>query len=225
MKSFKTFFNSKFIKFNKTPIVWELNNNSDKSLYISTLQHGNERSGLKTGLYLLKHPEIFDGINVTLLPCLNVWGYLNDVRTNENGHDLNRDYKNAHQSETKNHIKYLNGKKWNFGLNLHESHSADGCFIYEPEEFEFPHYSDYILKSMNKVMDLDTTHKKYHNTQERDVLIDDRYKEKHWTESIYLTKNGTPCITLEVPSRFPINQRVQTYIAGIKMAINLLKTK
>lgn len=220
MQSFKEFANQEFIKVNDKPPAYHLINKNHKSLYISGVIHGDEQSALPTLKKLIKNPEFFKHLDVTIVPCLNPWGYKNNTRDNEKGHDLNRDYKNGHQIETQSHLNFLEGKKWDFGLCLHESKFSDGCFIYEPKEFQLPDWSDAILDAMTTQIPLDTTHRHADSKQERGVLIDTRYKEsKHWTESIYLTKNLTPTVTLEVPTSYPMDQRMACYIAGIKKCI------
>lgn len=66
-----------------------LGNKEDAAVLVIGCFHGDEPQGARIiNRYLLKYPDT----NILFIPCLNEYGYEHNVRTNENGVDLNRNF-------------------------------------------------------------------------------------------------------------------------------------
>src|SRR5437763_1390509 len=62
-------------------------------IYISTGIHGDEPAGPLAALKLFQENQWPESISLWLIPCLNPVGYVRNCRENEDGFDLNRDYR------------------------------------------------------------------------------------------------------------------------------------
>src|SRR3954467_11193321 len=71
------------------------------NLYISSGIHGDEPSGPLAILQLLEEDRWPGGIQIWLSPCLNPNGFRLNTRENENGVDLNRDYRSRRTPEVR----------------------------------------------------------------------------------------------------------------------------
>jgi len=213
----------KFVQTNEDPVCYHLSHPEGKRLYISSGIHGNESSGPIALNELIKYPGLFEGVDTTIFPILNRYGYAHNLRHNKNDKDLNRDYKNALQPETKRHLQLIGDQRYDLALCLHESSKATGCFIYKPNRNKRMDVMEEILLNMSRIMPIDNRHSEWQVEIERGILKDTKYKEKHWTEAIYFSHHDVPAFTIEVPAAAPLRQRVVTFRAAIEKAVELLK--
>lgn len=212
----------KFVQINNDPICYHLNHPDSKKLYISSGIHGNESSGPIALNQFVNYPGMFDGVDTTIIPILNRYGYAHNQRHNQNDKDLNRDYRSARQKETKKHLELIQDKKYDLAMCLHESSKATGCFIYKPNRNKRMDVMEEILIAMSRVMPVDNRHSEWQVKIERGILKDTKYKEQHWTEAVYFSHNDIPAFTIEVPSAAPLQQRIVTFQAAILKAVELL---
>lgn len=212
----------KFVQINDDPVCLHLDNPGAKRLYLSSGIHGNEASGPIALNQFANYPGMFHDVDTTIIPILNRYGYAHNLRHNKNDFDLNRDYKNAHQQETKKHLKLIKDQKYNLAICLHESHKATGCFIYKPNRNKRLDVMEEILIAMSRVMPIDNRHTEWRVEIERGILKDTKYKEHHWTEAVYFSHQDIPAFTIEVPAAAPLQQRIVTFKAAILKAVELL---
>src|SRR4051794_37575428 len=78
---------------NTLPAFRRTNSNARHQIYISSGIHGDEPAGPLAALKLLQENRWPDSVGVSLIPCLNPAGYVRNCRENEDGIDLNRDYR------------------------------------------------------------------------------------------------------------------------------------
>lgn len=213
----------KFVQTNDDPVCLHLSNPGGRKLYVSSGIHGNESSGPIALKEFIRYPSLFEGVDTTIFPILNTYGYSHNLRHNKNDKDLNRDYKNARQKETQKHLKLIQGVEYDLALCLHESTKATGCFIYKPNRNKRLDVMEEILVAMSKVMPIDNRHTEWRVEIERGILKDTKYKEHHWTEAVYFSHQGVPAFTIEVPNAAPLRQRIVTFQAAITKAVELLK--
>jgi len=210
-----------FKQISKSPLCFRLENTGARKLYLSAGIHGDETSGPHTLINLLKEPEFFDDLDVTIFPILNMYGHKHNQRHNEANKDLNRDFKSQKEKETQDHIKLMNDR-YDIALCLHEGRDADGVYIYKPNKNKRLDVMESILKAMTLQMPIDNRHKRMHSLVEPGILQDVKYKEMHETEAIYLANRGVDAFTIEVPHGYPMNVREKTLRAGIKQAVRIL---
>ena len=210
-----------FQQISKNPLCYRLVNHNANKLYLSSGIHGDETSGPHTLINLLKEPEFFNSLDVTIFPILNMYGHLHNQRHNAKDVDLNRDFKHKRHQETKNHLKLMEND-YDIALCLHEAKDADGVFIYKPNKNKIIDMLEDILNSMTKYMRIDKRHNIMKSKIEPGIFKDVKYKEVHMTEAVYLADRGVDAFTIEVPHDRPMHQREETLRAGIKEAVRQL---
>jgi protein MpaA len=87
---------------------------------------------------------------VTMFPILNPNGLARGVRTNRDGIDLNRDYRNSRSLETKSHIEtLLTLGRFEASMMLHEDYDGIGAYLYELNDTLDPGLGAKIIAAMD----------------------------------------------------------------------------
>src|SRR4030095_7860781 len=78
-----------------------------KRIYISSGMHGDEPAGPLAVLRLLEENDWPRDLSLVLIPCFNPGGFIRNTRENEDGIDLNRDYRSRKAALVRAHIAWL----------------------------------------------------------------------------------------------------------------------
>ena len=192
-------------------------------LYLSSGIHGDETSGPYTLMNLATSDAgMFNGIDTTIFPLLNPWGREHNTRHNANDVDLNRDFADQKEQETRDHLKLV-GPYYDLAICFHEASEADGVYIYKPRANKNIPAMTAMLKAMKEVIPLDSRHGNLEIYP--GVMKDDEYKELHETEAIYLANRGLDAFTVEVPHDLPMDVRQRTLLSGIAEAVRIVTAK
>jgi murein peptide amidase A len=196
------------------------------NVYISTGIHGDEPAGPLAVLELLKENIWPANLNLWVIPCLNVRGYELNTRENEEGIDLNRDYRTPTASVVKAHAAWLNARpKFDLSLVLHEDWESNGFYLYELNPHGRPSIAEAIIGAVKEVCPIDLS-PVIEGREAKDGIIcanPDLVKRKDWPEAFYLIHHKTPLsYTLEAPSDFPLVTRVQALCRGVQAALRHL---
>ena len=165
---------------------------------------------------------MFNGIDTTIFPLLNPWGREHNTRHNANDVDLNRDFADQKEQETRDHLKLV-GPYYDLAICFHEASEADGVYIYKPRANKNIPAMTAMLKAMKEVIPLDSRHGNLEIYP--GVMKDDEYKELHETEAIYLANRGLDAFTVEVPHDLPMDVRQRTLLRGIAEAVRIVTAK
>ena len=97
--------------------------------------HGNEPAGAECALRfveaLARKPEKYKDIAFDIIPLVNPWGWAHDIRFNQAGIDINRDFATFDSQEAKI-IRHARGKdQYTMMFDLHEDPAANGFYIYQ----------------------------------------------------------------------------------------------
>jgi protein MpaA len=194
-------------------------------IYLSSGIHGDEPAPPVALLEMLE-AGIFDQRAVWFLcPLLNPAGFLKAARENDDGLDLNHDYRDSRSEEIRAHVRWLRQQP-NFAVTLaiHEDWEAKGYYLYEQNPLGRPSLAEPMLQAVASVCPIDPS-----------PLIDEReavhgiirptgdflLREK-WPESIYLRVHHTTlAYTIESPSAFPLPIRVAAHRAALETALKL----
>ena len=129
---------------------------SARSLYISAGIHGDEPAGPLAVRQLLTENLWAAHLDLWICPCLNPVGFTLNRRTNAEGLDLNRQYRNPTAPETKAHIAWLEGQPgFDFCLCLHEDWESHGFYLFEVNPDERPSCAPAILEGVSQVCPID----------------------------------------------------------------------
>lgn len=191
-------------------------------LYLSSGIHGDEPAGPLAMLQLLRenrwpaHAEIF------LVPCLNPLGFLANRRENRQGLDLNRDYLNSQSDEIRAHVAWLERQpEFDLCLCLHEDWESHGFYVYELNPDNRPSLAEAMVQQVATVCPIDLSEIIEGRPAQHGIIrpnLDPRTRPL-WPESFWLLTHKTrQSYTLEAPSDFPLQTRVNALVAAVRAA-------
>ena len=198
-------------------------------IYLSSGMHGDEPAGPLAVLELLRQNRWPDTVDIWLCPCLNLTGFQAGRRENALGIDLNRDYKHLRTPEIRTHTAWLEKQpQFDLCLCLHEDWEAHGFYLYELNPDHRASFAEDVVRAVEKSCPID--HSPLIDGREaRGGMIRpdiDPDKRPEWPEAFYLITHKTrQSYTLESPSDFPLDLRVQALVVGVQTAIEKLAAR
>jgi len=202
-------------------------------LYLSAGIHGDEISGPMALLKMVRDSDFFANFNTTIFPILNPDGLAQGIRTNADGIDLNRDYRNPKSAEVASHTEALKTLgRFDAAMMLHEDFEGIGAYLYELNESLSSLLGGEIITAMGQHVPIDQrpvieempAHGGVINR--RDLVLKHGPIENRpdWPEAIYLSVHHTKVsYTTETPKPFPLEQRVQAQIAAAQTLLQALR--
>lgn len=192
-------------------------------VYLSAGIHGDEPAGPLAALRLLQQNQWPESAEIILLPCLNPLGFLSNRRENPQGIDLNRDYLNPQSAENQAHLAWL-AQQTSFDccLCLHEDWESHGFYVYELNPDQKPSFAEALVSAAATVCPIDQSEIIEGRAAQRGIIrpqLDPRSRPM-WPESFWLLQHKTRLsYTLEAPSDFPLEIRVQALVAAVRAAL------
>jgi len=192
-------------------------------LYISACIHGDE-PGASEGLiaWAEKHADRLATLPLTLFPCLNPWGLVQNVRTNEAGIDINRAFDRDDVPVISALRDRIAGEKFAMALMLHEDFDGQGIYLYEGFRTTTPGWGNALLKAASKVIGVDPR-EKIDISRAKLGVVRRRFDARHQArlgglpEAIYLHReHAERSITFETPSEFALEDRLAAHVAVIE---------
>jgi hypothetical protein len=201
-------------------------NPARKRLYISTGIHGDEPAGpLAVRQLLQEHPWPSD-LEIWLCPCLNPTGFPLNRRENVKGVDLNRDYRHLRSDEICAHVAWLQKQpKFDLTLCLHEDWEAHGFYLYELNPDHAPSPAEKVIEAVSKLCAIDLSPEIEGRPAHGGIIRPDLdpTKRPEWPEAFYLIQHKTRHgFTLEAPSDFSLETRVQALMVAVKTILQEL---
>jgi hypothetical protein len=195
-------------------------------IYISTGIHGDEPAGPLAVRRLLQENRWPDNVELWLCPCLNPTGFLNSRRENEQGLDLNRQYRAPRAEETIAHVRWLQRQPaFDMSLCLHEDWESNGFYLYELNADHRPSLAEPVIARVAEVCQIDTAEVIEGRAAQGGIIrpsIDPRTRPE-WPEAFYLLTHKTRLsYTLEAPSDFPLLDRVTALVTGARAAVEIV---
>lgn len=91
---------------------------------------------------------------LTVLPCVNPWGYAYNQRAIEDGRDLNREFRSSNPpAEVRLVQSLLDVGRYELSLDLHDDADSSGYYLYQAlDSDEESRASGFILRRVNRVM-------------------------------------------------------------------------
>ena len=203
------------------------------AIYLSAGIHGDEISGPLALLEMLRRPGFFAAFDATIFPLLNPDGLARNLRTNADGIDLNRDYRNPKSAEIQSHIATLQTLgRFDAAVMLHEDYEGIGAYLFELNDALPPTLGADIVAAMGRHLPIDTRPEIDEMISHGGVIsrkdivelrgpIEDR---PDLPEALYLSVHHTKVsYTTETPKPFPLAQRIAAQIAAVETLMNALK--
>jgi len=200
---------------------------SEVRIYISAGIHGDEPAGPLAALRLLQENNWPPDAEIFFLPCLNPVGFTLNKRENADGIDLNRDYRKPQAAETRAHIAWLERQpKFDLYLCLHEDWESHGFYLYEQNPDNKSSLAEKMIDAVKKVCPIDPSEIIEDRPAQNGIIRPNILPQERplWPEALYLiTQKSRQGYTLEAPSDFPLNTRVEALVAAVNAALDFYK--
>jgi len=195
-------------------------------IYISTGIHGDEPAGPLAVLRLLRENQWSANTEVFVCPCLNPAGFAQNRRENGQGIDLNRDYLHLQSLEVRAHVAWLEKQPpFDLCLCLHEDWESHGFYLYELNPDQKPSLAESIVGGVAPVCPVDPSEFIEGRAASGGIIrpsVDPRSRPQ-WPEAFWLLTHKTRLsYTLEAPSDFPLQTRVNALVNGVNAALACL---
>ncbi|MCH7622916.1 MAG: M14 family metallocarboxypeptidase [Nitrospinae bacterium] len=203
-----------------------LGRGNGKRVLISAGIHGDEPAGVETVCSFIERKEYLRFVQeweITLVPCINPFGYEANTRSNHEGVDLNRKFKSPSPPREVVLAQKLFDSKFDLTLELHEDVDSSGYYLFHLSADGLrPALVPGILKNVKTVMPINMDSEIDGNPANEGVIervsIDD--KMDWWPMAFYsLSKGTSTCLTLETATRFPMRTRVEAHLQAIETAL------
>jgi protein MpaA len=195
------------------------------SVYFSAGIHGDEPASTEAVLeWIERNPNLARRLNLRIFPCLNPWGLVHNKRTDAEGRDLNRCYRDCSLPAIAAHRKLVEKSRYDLALILHEDYDAQGAYLYETS-LAIPHWGERIIAAMARHIPPDPR-SRIDTGRAKGGIIRRRITAStmpDWPEAFLLHFHGaTRVFTIETASEFDIDTRVEAHVAAIDAAIALI---
>jgi len=197
-----------------------------RRLYISAGIHGDEPAGPLAALNLLRNNQWPENLDLWFCPCLNPLGFVLNSRENSKGLDLNREYLKPTAEEITAHIAWLQRQpNFDLCLLLHEDWESHGFYLYEQNPDGRVPLAEPMIEAVSKVCPVDPNELIEGRPANNGIIrpnLDPRTRPQ-WPEAFYLiTYKTRQSYTLEAPSDYPLQTRVDGLTAAVNTAVKLV---
>jgi hypothetical protein len=196
-------------------------------LYLSAGIHGDEPAGPLAALRLLQENHWAGDAELWFCPCLNPMGFVVNRRENPDGKDLNRDYRHLETAEVRAHTAWLERQpRFDAYFCLHEDWESHGFYLYEQNPDGQPPLAETIVEAVQEICPIDLSEIIEERPAQGGIIRPnlDPNSRPRWAEAFYLIiHKGRLGCTLEAPSDFPLQTRVNALVRGVDAALRSLK--
>ena len=192
--------------------------------------HGDERGGVDAILHWLEalptHRSRLPRAELTIFPCINPSGYVHNRRSNDDGIDLNRQYKNRRAPiEVRVVRRALAGRRFDLSVEFHEDVDSHGFYLYELTSRQRG-IGRRLIKEASKTLPINHADEIEGSGAQAGIirrnLTHIRQRTQQWPHALYLFHLGTPrCLTLETPVTVPMSRRRGVHAGLLTMALRL----
>ena len=202
-----------------------LGSGAGRRVLLSAGIHGDEPAGVEALCEWLEsraHVKFLQQWDITMLPCINPWGYEYGTRENGDGRDLNREFNWSHPPQEVLFVQSVLQQRFDLSLELHADEDSSGYYLYETS-LSGVDIGHRILERTRTVMpvNLDATI----DGKSADGGVIARGGEPgtrtRQPMALYGLAHGIPCsLTLEA-GQSPLQRQVQAHLQAIEAALGL----
>ena len=188
-------------------------------LYLSAGCHGDEPAAVQGLLeWSEENISILKKRNVVVMPCLNPWGMVNNVRLNQDGLDLNRSFHLLDHPLIAAWKNFTARLQFPLAVTLHEDYDAKGIYLYELNPMVGHSYGESLLQECEKIIPRETSRTIEGRKAVRAIVRRTRGipKLEGLPEAITMfAENAKASLTFETPSEFSLYDRVRAHKAFV----------
>jgi hypothetical protein len=108
---------------------------AERSVLISGGVHGNEPAGSawikELTEWVALEPDLFENTSLDLVPLVNPWGWRRNIRYNQDGKDINRDFVSFETQEARILRDLFASRVYDLVIDHHEDPDAEGFYLYQ----------------------------------------------------------------------------------------------
>lgn len=202
-----------------------LGSGAPRRVVLSAGMHGDEPAGVEALCEWLEtqaYVKFLERWDITMLPCINPWGYEYGTRENGAGRDLNREFNSAHAPQEVLFVQSVLQQQFDLSLELHVDRDSVGYYLYETSQpgVEIGHR---ILERASASMPINRDATIDGKSANDGVIVRPREPGSltGWPMALYGFAHGVPCsLTLEA-GRSPLTIQVQAHLNAIEAALSL----
>ena len=198
-----------------------------RRVLISAGIHGDEPAGIETICSFLENSRYkahLDQWEITILPCINPYGFENDTRENHENKDLNRLFKDHNPPlEVQLAKSIFKPSYFDITIELHEDCDSHGYYLFQksnkPNGFEI---GVKIIKALKGIISINSDETIENMPAENGVIhrIKDINQMEWWPMAGYsLSMKTDHCLTLETPTKLPMATRVRAHLVALDHAL------
>jgi protein MpaA len=187
--------------------------------------HGDEPSGVEALCAWLEQHRYrpwLDRWQFVLLPCLNPWGYEQEVRENPDGKDLNREFNAPHPAAEIRFVHPILQQPFDLVIDLHDDRDSHRYYLYQSVDAGAEAVGRQILDRVGTVTSINVNSEIEGRAADRGVIDGPCNPDRlaWWPLAAYAQTHGMKrVLTLEAPGRHSIEVRVQAHLVAIEAAI------
>jgi len=196
-------------------------------IYISAGIHGDEPASSEALIaWAEKHASRLARWPLLIFPCLNPWGLRNNIRLDATGVDLNRAFHLTDHPVIDALKKVVAPHQFELALMLHEDYDGQGFYLYEFER-DAPFWGEELLAVAARHIAIDPR-RRIDGRNARAGLIRRRFDRARFErlgfpEAIWLHEHhARRALTIESPSEFALEQRVNAHVAVLDECVRRL---
>lgn len=204
---------------------------TERRILINAGIHGNEPAGTLCLIELIEdlagNKRDCQKCGLDILLLVNPWGYCHDIRYNRDGRDINRDFSELKSQEAKIVKKFLEGRKYNLCLDLHEDPECRGFYLYQYSMPDETIAAQIVAAVRNMGYEIEPNSTKnfmsLDNGTIRVPMAGVLYMKWSGQLSIgnyYRLNNGDNVYTVETPTGLPLEKRIEIHSTVVNLLID-----
>jgi len=204
-----------------------LGNHNRKKALISAGIHGDEPAGVEAICTFLENGRYkthLDQWEITILPCINPYGFENDIRENHENKDLNRlfkDHKPPHEVQLAKSI--FMPSYFDISIELHEDCDSHGYYLFQksnnPNGVKI---GIKIIEALKGIISINLDETIENMPADKGVIhrIKNINQMEWWPMASYsLSMKTGHCLTLETPTKLAMDTRVHAHLVAMDNAL------
>jgi hypothetical protein len=193
-------------------------------IYFSAGIHGDEPGSTEALItWAERQGRKLRHLPLLLLPCLNPWGLVQNVRTNQEGADLNRSFHRTDLPVLEAVKRVVAGHRFAAAVMLHEDYDGQGIYLYEVQRVQ-PYWGEDLLSAARTHLPTDPRvwidGRKAKKGIHRRRFDQKRFARIGYPEAVWLhLERSERTFTVETPSEFALERRVAAHVAVIEEVV------